>query len=314
MNRSIFSKIFLEQYLKDFKLAAQTDIFRKKDIIDNWIKTLESNRLDSSKEEETKSRFILEIFGDVLGFNYKNPSNWLVREELKTNIDATKPDAALGSFKINETGIKNDVHVVIEIKNSKTLIDKPQNRTAFKISPVDQAFLYSSKVGGNCKWVVVSNFIEIRFYHQSSQGEYQSYKLSDLRNEDVLGEFLFLFHKDRLTNSVKSATDKLYELREKAMESVQHDKHIIDLIYEAIYKFEGLDFVDPNFLCNVFPFNTSEDYVWHYNKGRLLTLNPDISDFLKEVSTSAEGISLSKELLAIIKKKKVVEADYVIDR
>jgi len=318
MNRSIFSKIFLEQYLKDFKLAAQTDIFRKKDIIDNWIKTLESNRLDSSKEEETKSRFILEIFGDVLGFNYKNPSNWLVREELKTNIDATKPDAALGSFKINETGIKNDVHVVIEIKNSKSLIDKPQNRTAFKISPVDQAFLYSSKVGGNCKWVVVSNFIEIRFYHQSSQGEYQSYKLSDLRNEDVLREFLFLFHKDRLTNSVKSATDKLYELREKAMESVQHDKHIIDLIYEAIYKFEGLDFVDPNFLCNVFPFNTSEDYVWHYNKGRLLTLNPDISDFLKEVITSAEGISLSKELLAIIKKKKVVEAaqkvKYIFER
>ena len=313
MNRPIFSKPFLAQYLKDFRLTTQTDISRKKDIIDTWIKTLESNRLDRSKEEETKSRFILEIFGDILGFNYKNPSNWLIREELKTNVDATKPDAALGRFKINETGIENDVHVVIEIKDSKTSVDKPQNRAAFKISPVDQAFLYASKVGGNCKWVVVSNFIEIRFYHQSNQGEYQSYKLNDLRDEDVLREFLFLFHKDRLTNNVKSATDKLYELREKSMDSVKSDKHIIDQMYEAIDKFEGLGFVDPNFLCNVFPFNTSEDYVWHYNKGRLLTLNPDITDFLKEITTSEEGLSLSKELKATIKKKKVVEAQQKIE-
>ncbi|AIM37571.1 hypothetical protein KO02_13405 [Sphingobacterium sp. ML3W] len=313
MNRPIFSKQFLAQYLKDFRLATQTDIFRKKDIIDTWIKMLESHRLDRSKEEETKSRFILEIFGDVLGFNYKNPSNWLIREELKTSVDATKPDAALGRFKINETGIENDVHVVIEIKDSKTSVDKPQNRAAFKISPVDQAFLYASKVGGNCKWVVVSNFTEIRFYHQSSQGEYQSYQLDDLRHDDVLREFLFLFHKDRLTNTVKSATDKLYELREKKMESVQSEKHIIDQMYEAIYKFEGLDFVDPNFLCNVYPFNTSEDYVWHYNKGRLLALNPDITDFLKEITTSGEGVLISEELTRIIEKKKIVEARQKIE-
>lgn len=313
MNRPIFSKPFLAQFLKDFRLTSQTNIFRKKDIIDTWVKSLKSNRLDRLKEEETKSRFILEIFGDVLGFNYKNPSTWLIREELKTNMDATKPDAALGRFKINETGIENDVHVVIEIKNSKSSLDKPQNRAAFKISPVDQAFLYASKVGGNCKWVVVSNFIEIRFYHKSSQGEYQSYKLNDLRDEDVLREFLFLFHKDRLTNTVKSATDKLYELREKEMESVQPDKHIIDQMYEAIYKFEGLGFVDPNFLCNVFPFNILEDYVWHYSKNRLLTLNPEITDLLKEITSSEDGLSVSKELAAIIKKKKVVEAQQKIE-
>lgn len=313
MNRPIFSKQFLIDYIKDFRLTTQTDILRKKDIIDTWVKTLESSRLDRSKEEETKSRFILEIFGDVLGFNYKNPSNWLIREELKTNVDATKPDAALGRFKINETGIENEVHVVIEIKDSKTSVDKPQNRAAFKVSPVDQAFLYASKVGGKCKWVVVSNFIEIRFYHQSSQGEYQSYKLNDLRDEDVLREFLFLFHKDRLTNSVKSATDKLYELREKSIESAQPNKHIIDQMYEAIYKFEGLGFLDPNFLCNVFPFNVSEDYVWHYKKGRLLTLNLNITDFLKEITTTEDGVSLSKELKAIIKKKKVVEAQQKIE-
>ena len=170
MNRPIFSKQFLAKYLKDFRLTTQTDILRKKEILDNWIKQLESGRLGHSKEEETKSQFIMDIFGNVLGFNFKNPSNWLIREELKTNVDATKPDAALGTFKINKTGIENDVHVIIEIKDSKTPLDKLQNRVASKISPVDQAFLYASKVGGNCKWVVVSNFTEFRFYHQSSQG------------------------------------------------------------------------------------------------------------------------------------------------
>ncbi|GGE14996.1 hypothetical protein [Sphingobacterium cellulitidis] len=313
MNKRIFSKLFLAKHLQGFRLSNQTDINRKKDIIDSWINIIETRRLKCSKEEEIKSRFILEIFGDLLGFNYKNPSNWLIREELKTNLDATKPDAALGRFKINETGIENDVHVIIEIKDAKTSLDIPQNRKAFKLSPVDQAFLYASKVGGNCKWVVVSNFIEIRFYHQSNQGEYQSYKISDLQNDDYLREFLFLFHKDRLTNSDKSVTDKLYELRERFTERVQNNKHIIDQLYDSINKFEGLGFVDPNFLCNLYPFNVSEDYVWHYKKGRMLTLNTDITDFLKGITTSEDGISLSKEVHGTIKKLKVIEAQQKIE-
>lgn len=75
MGKEIFSQAFLAQYLKDFRLQSETDIFRKKEIIDTWIAMLKSKRLNAVKEEETKSRFILELFGDVLGFNYRNPSS-----------------------------------------------------------------------------------------------------------------------------------------------------------------------------------------------------------------------------------------------
>ncbi|MGB4773738.1 MAG: hypothetical protein WBP45_01075 [Daejeonella sp.] len=308
MATEIFSKAFLEQYLADFRLSAVTDITRKKEILSNWLESSESKKLKRFKEEEIKSRFILEVFGEVLGFNYKNSHKWLVREELKTIVDATKPDAALGIFHINEAGINNDVHVVIEIKDTQSILDKPQNRQALKITPIDQAFLYASKMGGNCKWVIVSNFSQIRIYHYSSQDAYQSYTLLQLQEEDILKEFLFLFHKDRLTNTIKSATDKLYELCKKGNANSTVEKHIIDQLYDAISKFKGLNFIDPNFICNLRPFNILEDQVWHFEKGRLLTLNPQITELLREISIINDQLVLSSELLKQLQKAKVHEA------
>jgi len=125
---------------------------------------LESGKIVSLKEEEIKSRFVNTFFGDVLGYNYGNSNRWLLREEKKSKINGTKPDAVLGYFFKNKED--DDVRVVIEIKDAKTSLDDKQKRVK-SFTPVEQAFNYGSQTGGHCKWVIVSNINEIRFYPYS---------------------------------------------------------------------------------------------------------------------------------------------------
>ncbi len=85
------------------------------------------------------------------------------------------------------------------------------------MSPVEQAFNYSSQMGRNCKWVIVSNIKEIRFYTSSDRSTCQVFQLIDLKDENKLKELLFLFHKDKFIKfelDDKSNTDKLLTLSE----------------------------------------------------------------------------------------------------
>jgi len=309
MNDRIFSPEFLESYLVDFRLKSVTNIDHKMVVLKKWRDSIRSSKVNLQKEEETKSIFIQDIFCDILGFDSKNPNHWQVREEFKSIVGATKPDAALGSFKIENKKLFNEVHVVVEIKNANTNLDEKQNRKDFTGTPVDQAFLYASKMGGNCKWVVVSNLIEIRFYHYSSQNTYQSYQLAHLSEEELLKELLFLFHKDRLTNTIHASTDKLFEIRKNLSDQPSLYAHIIDQMHHALHRFEGLNFIDPDFIANMKPFNLENHQVWHFEKGRLLTLNPDISELLAGITVQEHGLNLSKKVLAKINKAKVLEPE-----
>ncbi|MES2109804.1 MAG: hypothetical protein V4577_13685 [Bacteroidota bacterium] len=318
MANTIFSQVFLNEHVPATHLDAVVGLRKKREIIQNWIDSFASNKIDYFKEEEVKSRFIMEMFGQVLGYNYQNPGVWLCREEVKTEEDATKPDAALGVFRTTPKGIVNDVYVVIEIKGAKSNLDKAQNRAAFKVTPVDQAFLYAGKMGGKCKWVVVSNFEEIRFYHHSDQGRYQPYLLKDLLQDEALREFLFLFHKDQWTNEQISVTDKLYSLKDKLLVSEGISGHILDKLYHLLFKFEGLEFIDPNYIANLKPFNVLEEYVWHFRDNTLYTLNPAIYDLLSQVTNTGTEIQLSPELERTLKKAHINDylkkIKYVLNR
>lgn len=302
----IFTDEFLKPYLDTFRLSAIPDIQHKKAILRNWHDSLLSEKFQ--KEEEIKSRFVTEIFGDVLGFNYKNSRKWQIKEEHKSVVGATKPDAAMGQFKVIQNGVESDVHVVVEVKGPKIDLDKVQKRTALPISPVDQGFLYASRSGGNCKWVIVTNFREIRFYHYSGQEAFQSFTISGLQDEASLKQFLFLFHKDRLTNEVKASTEKLFELRETKSHKNQSDLHILDDVYFTLKDFDGFGFIDPTFLCNIKPFNVQDDKVWHYDKGGFLTLNRQIADLMQNFTIENEKPVFNAVYTKQLKQAKVHES------
>ena len=306
----IFKNEFLAPYLETFPEAAIIGFEEKKEIINNWIAAIGEGKLERTKEETIKSRFVMDIFDNVLGYKYHNTNCWLLEEELKSAIDGTKPDAAFGFYTLNKEAKVSDVRMVAEFKDSNTALDKPQQSRKVKISPVDQAFLYASKMSGDCRWVVVCNPLEIRFYHYSSQSCFQRYLIKDLGDDMNLKEMVFLFGAERLiARKGESKTDKLFRLSKvKTANPDKEIKHVVDHLYESLRKFDGLTFIDPDFLSNLYPFNIFPDKVYHYNgEGVLLTLNPEIYRLLKEVEILDGEITFSAKFAANWDTEKIVD-------
>ena len=302
----IFTDNFLSHYISEFRFSSVSDIRGISIIIKNLVQELESGKLEELKEEEIKSRFITQFFGDVLGFNYGNSNEWLLREEKKSIIDGKKSDGALGYF--YKEGNNDDVRAVIEFKDAKTEIDSKQNRRGEQ-TPVEQGFSYAPTMGGNCKWVIVSNIKETRFYVSTDSSKYQSFFLKDLVNEGKLKELLFLFHKDRfIKKDGNSQTDLLLEKTKLLSEKQDLPIHIIDRLYNCIHKFEGLGFVDPNYIATLFPFNILDEHVWQYYNRNLFTINPDIYNLLMEIEIEDSELVISESLKDDISTLNVIDA------
>lgn len=301
----LFTEDFLTNYIPNFKLSNVPNVRLARNIIDGLIKELNSGKIENAKEEEFKSRFLNEFFGDILGFNYGNSNYWTLREEAKTNLDGTKPDGVLGFFSKHKDN--NDVRAIIEIKDANTDLDEKQKRADSK-SPVAQAFEYATKMGVNCKWVIVSNFKEIRFYSSKFQGNYQVFFLEDLIDENKLKEILFLFHKDRfIIKEERSSTDKLYEISLKKLKENEKPRHILDEIHSSLIQFKGLQYIDPNYLASIKPFNILNENVWHYRDNNLLTINPKIYELFEGLDFNDGLIIISDKLRTELEDSKVIE-------
>ncbi|MDF0720616.1 hypothetical protein P0M11_11465 [Kaistella sp. PBT33-4] len=308
MNKPIFSEFFLSKFLYDFKLSAVPNIRRIKHLVESLIKEEKSGKFKSLKEEEVKSRYLTTFFGDILNFNYGNAHTWMFREEKKSITDATKPDAVLGYFYDDKK--KDQVRVVIELKDANTNLDDKQKREK-NISAVEQGFSYAHKTGGDCKWVVVTNINEIRFYRSHDSSKYQVYLLKDLNNENKLKELLFLFHNDRFMKydlTERSNTDTLFELSKDQSKTESENLHIIDKIYYSLKRFEEFGFVSPDYLASIKPFNILDEYVWHYHDYKLFTINPEIYNLLRGISVHKKEIVLSHDLQEELGMESVDEA------
>ena len=309
---ALFSSTFLRTVWTEFQLANVPGIRAKKESLENLLSELISGKLESLKEEEVKSRFVNIFFGDVLGFNYGNANAWLLREEKKTKVDGTKPDAVLGYF-ARDRG-KDDVRVVIEIKNATTELEEKQKRKDTK-SPVDQAFEYAPKMGGACQWVVVSNMKETRFYAANDRSKYQVFFLNELMQEEKLKELLFLFSREHFINAQgHSLTNRLLTHSNLAAASAEHPAHVLDELYECAKQFDGIHCVDPNFIASIYPFNILPEHVWHYEEdGTLFTINSRIYLLLQGIKVINNEVIVSENLRLELSEAGVVEAAYKID-
>ena len=223
MQQTIFTSKYFNDRINVYNIGAIKDLENKKKLINRWITALESGNLSLSKETQIDLTFLNDIFGEVLDYDYeidKQKINLIP----KSSIDSKEPDAILGYFSQQD---RKDIRVVIELKNSKTDLDRVQNRLE-KISPVTQAFEYARKAGRNCKWVIVSNFKSIRLYNKESD-RYEIFNLIDLKDDFHLKRFFFLLHKDRLFfQAGESFIDILYRERleeEKKIENEFYSKY-----------------------------------------------------------------------------------------
>ena len=74
----LFTQDFLSNYIPNFKLSNVPNVRLARNIIDGLIKELNSGKIENAKEEEFKSRFLNEFFGDILGFNFNYCSDIII--------------------------------------------------------------------------------------------------------------------------------------------------------------------------------------------------------------------------------------------
>ncbi|MBO4520258.1 MAG: N-6 DNA methylase [Alphaproteobacteria bacterium] len=232
-----YNALFVDKLLKE-KLSLDKfnipDIDGKIKVISGWAKEIEKKTIYNKKEEQLQSDFLNDLFGKVLDYAYQRGlDEYNLEKEEKSKTDGTKPDGVLGYL----TSTNKDIRVVIELKDAYTDLDHKQNRKNDNRTPVEQAFSYVSKSGGNCKWVIVSNFIEIRLYPSNDSSVYQKFMVKDLIKPNVLKTFYALLAKDRLfCQKTESIIDKL--LKNK----IESDTKITKRFYEDYKKYRTILF------------------------------------------------------------------------
>ena len=215
----IFSDRYLDKKMGNFSLLHIADFEKKLAHIKAWQTGIETQRVIKAKEEQLQDDFLKLFFGDVLGYAYRQDlQTWQLEREYKTVLDGTKADGALGFFTVDASKkgrVVGDCRAVIELKDARSDLDKPQNRHNDRRTPVQQAFDYASAVGGQCRWVIVSNFLEIRLYHQSDRSRYERFDLQQMNQEAVLRRFFFLLQASQLLSADHtSPLETLYNQRQ----------------------------------------------------------------------------------------------------
>lgn len=126
-------------------------------ILRSWASTIRDGSLLTQSETEVEDQFKERIVAGVLGYRAFNDSgSWTVAS--KAAIGAGAVDLALGHF----TPASRTIVAPFELKGARTR-DLDAIMPGRAKSPVQQAWEYAADNVGT-KWVLVSNYLEIRLY------------------------------------------------------------------------------------------------------------------------------------------------------
>lgn len=212
----IFKESFIEYKLESFEISKE-ELAEKKAKIQDFINFIKSGKIKDYNEEQLQARFATEVFEKTLGYKNNFNETWEYELERKTDVDGQKPDIVLGEF----TSDKSKVMAVVELKDFKYYdLDKKQNRVGDKRTPVEQGFGYAPKFGGNCRWVLISNFNEIRLYDKNDENQYERFYIEDLEDDFEFKRFLYLLSKE---NILERKLDNLIDLKIKEEEKIERE-------------------------------------------------------------------------------------------
>ncbi|WP_149717832.1 Eco57I restriction-modification methylase domain-containing protein [Campylobacter concisus] len=258
------SKFLLTQEQDEEKL--------KKHYVNLQTYQAKASDIKNFKEEKFQTQFLKDVFEDCLGYTLDttDPANFSLEREKKNETDGKKADGAIL--------INGEVRCVIELKDQTTQhLDKtPSNR---ELSPVDQAFRYFIS-HENAKYVVVSNFNELRFYI-GNKTTFEKFDLFTANFEE--------FKRLHLLLSFESiGKDLPLKLKEKF---ATHEREISNKFYKDFSTFRLALFK------NICKNNTSID------KNRLLSLTQKLCDRFVFILFAEDRGLLRLRTIAEIKDK-----------
>lgn len=229
MNTTIFNQTLLKKKY-DIEIDLSNEKYResfnrRRNLLLKWVEIIDNKTINTLSEVQLKSDFVNDILCGVLNYrsltNINNKDEWTLLTEQKTKTDATKADVVLGYF----TKTLKDFRVAIELKGPDENLDSKQTRKDDKRTPVEQGFSYLPKYGKKCKWLIVSNYKEIRLYSSADATEYEVFFLKDfIKSEDELKRFIYLLSaKMLIKKDGKSNVDLLWEENIKEQKKIESD-------------------------------------------------------------------------------------------
>lgn len=227
---SLFGKNKLRELAQRISID---DIQDKLEIIRAWQTDYHEGSLKKDKETSREQAYNQDVFIKVLGYKQK-PASPFSFEPKATTLKSQLPDAVLSSTDV-AAGTAN-IAAVVELKGASIALDRPQQREG-NMSPVQQAFKYKTQYR-KCPFVIVSNFYEIRLYHDN-QLDFEKWTLDDLINPEdgylAFKTFYVLLHRDNLTAA--KGTSKTEDL----LTDVHSEQEKIGKDFYKIYKQARLD-------------------------------------------------------------------------
>lgn len=164
----------------------------KLEILRQWGETIRDRSIETQKETALHGNFKQRIICDVLGYqDFNDSGQWTV--DVEAQIGAGSVDLALGQFTKDERRII----APFELKGAKTKnLDAIMPGRAK--TPVQQAWEYASDNVGT-KWVLVSNYLEIRLYSYADGRQFHdSFDLAKLHDPAEYHRFMLLLSADNL--------------------------------------------------------------------------------------------------------------------
>jgi len=330
---NLINKRLLVQKIELFDFPSHEKLGSAKKLLENWKKALKDSDLEKTKEKSVQGRFLATFFESILDYTdiTSGQEEWTLIQHPRIENDSKEPDGSLGWF----TKDNKKTRAVIELKDAKTQLDKKQYRGSEKLTPIEQAYLYSTKYEG-CNWIIVSNFKEIRLYNKyKTQEYYEKFNVIDLIEEAEFKRFYFLFCKKNLlskyqgsvidvlakdtTEAEQDITKKFYsEYRQIRLNLLGHliinnskiqkeillektqkllDKFIFTLFCEDTSSLLPLNIVKDTYSRALRSFSSSEQRVWDEFKGLFQAIDKGNSRVKPPINAYNGGLFITDTVL-----------------
>ncbi|MEN5386715.1 N-6 DNA methylase [Aliarcobacter skirrowii] len=210
---SIFQNSVLKTFKQDEKLVAL-----RWAAFQNYKAKVEA--IKDFKEEEYQDGFLKDIFESCLGYTLKttNPSSFNLEREKKNETDSKKADGVIY--------LNSEIIAIIELKDTKTKnLDRVQQ----------QAFWYLTQ-HTKAKYVIISNFDELRFYFDKSTA-YESFSLFNLSYDDFCKLHLLLSFENIKDETALKIKEKSNSFEQDISKKLYKDfSNFRTLLFENIVK------------------------------------------------------------------------------
>lgn len=189
------------------------------ELIQSWVGQIKNGTLAKLNEIEVQGAFTQQIMCKLLGYlAVGEQGHYTIAREYP--VARGKVDLAIGHF----CGDKEKDYVLapFELKGARTKNLDAMMSGRHK-TPVQQAFEYARDIKG-AKWVLLSNYVELRLYAISETSlVYEKFLFEDLLNPSEYDKFQLLLNHD---NFLSGRTEQLLKESENA------DKDISDKLYQ----------------------------------------------------------------------------------